>query len=520
MSVPTTQLQVGREYVDPREEEVVAGMIKEMEVQLNKLYKDKKMLRQIHTKMHGCVKAAFIVEPGLPDELKVGVFAEPRKYNAWVRFSSANTKPRSDKKNDVRGIAIKLLGVPGEKILPDEEFKNTQDFLLMSSETYFSKSIVAFSPTLAAFTSENKLKLALYILNPAHWKILKKVQASMIPCDNPIAIPYWSTQPYRFGGPDTAVKYALEPSPKNHVVIANKTDYDFLRVNLAQTLNNNEIDFDFFIQFQTNADTMPVEDPTIPWPSPKIKVATLKIIPQSFDSNAQTAFGENLSYNIWHSLPVHRPLGSFNRGRGKIYESMAKFRHERNGERIVEPQDTHDFLYTSHRATVPDAIAEIPASGTLQRTAEIIVDCNKEKAFRYISGGSHLSHWLKTSGPIAGEKKVEVIQGPYSKPGATRKVVFKNGDSVVEELLSHNAFANYSYQVTQFSSFFKNLTDKAYARVWFDTVNDKTRIRWTYYFTYKNASSRVVIALFLLLFYKKFMQHALDAAKRDMEKEG
>jgi hypothetical protein len=139
MSTPTINKQIGREYISADEDSITAAMVKEMEDQVKRMYEDKKMLRQVHTKMHGCVKAEFIVEPDLPKELKVGVFRESKSYHAWVRFSNGNTQPQADKKKDIRGIAIKLLGVPGEKLLNDESDEPTQDFLLMSSETFFFK---------------------------------------------------------------------------------------------------------------------------------------------------------------------------------------------------------------------------------------------------------------------------------------------------------------------------------------------------------------------------------------------
>ena len=64
---------------------------------------------------------------------------------------------------------------------------------------------------------------------------------------------------------------------------------------------------------------MPVEDPTVEWTAPWQKVATIRIPPQSFDSPEQMAFGENLSFTPWHTLPEHRPLGGVNRARKRIY---------------------------------------------------------------------------------------------------------------------------------------------------------------------------------------------------------
>src|SRR5688500_18995339 len=111
----TAPKKIGTEYLSPSEDRIAAGMINELTSQLDRLYSDKFMLRQIHTKMHGCVRAWFVVEEDLPDNFRVGVFSIPRTFHAWVRFSNANTIPRPDKKKDVRGIAIKLMGVTGEK---------------------------------------------------------------------------------------------------------------------------------------------------------------------------------------------------------------------------------------------------------------------------------------------------------------------------------------------------------------------------------------------------------------------
>ena len=61
---------------------------------------------------------------GLPADLAVGLFAEARAYDAWVRFSNASPTPRSDKIGDARGMAIKIVGVAASR-------SGTQDFLMI-----------------------------------------------------------------------------------------------------------------------------------------------------------------------------------------------------------------------------------------------------------------------------------------------------------------------------------------------------------------------------------------------------
>ncbi len=516
-NTPTKKL--GAEYITAAEDAIIKGMVDEMEAQMERMYADKKMLRQIHTKMHGCVKGTFQIEDNLPEDLRVGVFKNEQTYPCWVRFSNSSTVPKHDKKKDVRGIAIKVMGVEGDKIINDEAHYKTQDFLLMSSETFFSKNLKEFGKTMKAFTSGSKLKILLYVLNPLHWKLIGKVAKTNIKCQNPAAIPYWSTQPYQFGTANRAVKYFVKPVDTNHVVTSNTCDFDYLRYNLAQTLNNYEVKYEFFVQFQTNADTMPIEDPTVPWDSQFVKLATLTIPPQLFDSNKQWEYGENLSFNPWHSLPAHRPLGGFNRARRRAYEVMSKYRHKHNHMELYEPTNTNDIT----SGNVPplktsDVISgHIHGSNWLSKCAEVTVDCSKETAFKFISGNSELPSWLRKSGPIHGAVLVEVMKGPYDFPGATRKVIFDNGDTIIEQLIDYNPYANYAYSVTEFSNFFKHLTNKAYGQVWFNTVNDNTYIKWKYTFTGKNIFASLFIWLFLQVAYKKFMQQSLNYAKQSIE---
>src|ERR1700754_4894157 len=44
--------------------------------------------RAAHAKAHCCVKAEVGLIEDLPAELRVGVFAAPRTYDAWIRFSN------------------------------------------------------------------------------------------------------------------------------------------------------------------------------------------------------------------------------------------------------------------------------------------------------------------------------------------------------------------------------------------------------------------------------------------------
>jgi hypothetical protein len=155
---------------------------------------------------------------------------------------------------------------------------------------------------------------------------------------NPLQMRYWSTTPYLFGR--TAVKYSAIPRVINSADPASSAGPDFLRDAMICQLSQHEAFFDFTVQLQKNAQSMPIEDPGKEWreaESPFRKVATIRILQQEFDSEAQRTFGENLSYTPWHGLPAHRPLGGINRARKIVYDAISIFRHARNGVPRREP---------------------------------------------------------------------------------------------------------------------------------------------------------------------------------------
>lgn len=296
-------------------------------------------------------------------------------------------------------------------------------------------------------------------------------------------------------------------------MIENEKDDDYLRVNMAQTLNSHEGEFDFCVQFQTDADKMPIEDPTVPWDSPYIKLATLSIPPQEFDTREQMEFGDSLSFNSWHSLPVHRPLGGFNRVRKRVYEALSRYRHKRNHEPVFEPKDSPDFLNTHHQPGNAAKDYPVPSKGVKKAIASVLVDCDKKTAFKYISSSKELPNWLKKYGKISGARSATVVKGPYDHDGAIRKVDFESGDSVQEELIHFDPWVSYAYRVTGFTNFFRKLTDAAYGELWFDRYGDRTRITWMYAYTYKNIFAGAFIWIFNALVFRKFMQKGLERAR-------
>lgn len=322
-------LELGKEYPIYGEERFIYDMALDLRAQLERLYGPGDTRRQAHPKQHGLLRASFVIEPDLPPDLRVGVFARAVTFPAWIRFSNFNTKPQPDIKKDVRGMAIKLVDVPGEKLLPSAIDGSAQDFLLVSNETFLAKNVKQFHGLVKALTG-GRAKLARYALNPLHWPVLARARGEFIRPGNLLQIPYWSTTPYQFGDQSRAVKYHVRPRDTQQDPIPRKPSPWYLREAMIRTLREKEVWFDFMVQFQEDPHKMPTEDPTRRWKSPFVKLATLHIPKQDFTAQEQLTLGQNLSFSPWHSLPAHRPLGGFNRARRAIYHTMYQFRTQRN----------------------------------------------------------------------------------------------------------------------------------------------------------------------------------------------
>ena len=68
-------------------------------------------------------------------------------------------------------------------------------------------------------------------------------------------------------------------------------------------------------------------------------VARIRVKPQPAWSEARAAVVDDaMAFSVWHGLEAHRPLGSIMRLRRQAYEMSAKFRAERNGVAVEEPQ--------------------------------------------------------------------------------------------------------------------------------------------------------------------------------------
>ena len=327
----------------PGEDAITAGIRDAMAQYTKREYAGRIAERAGNTKTYGVVRAEFTVLEGIPLVYKHGIFAQPKSYPAWIRFGGPGpASPPDIADSGILSIGIKLMGVLGTKLLDDE--KATQDFTGISCPTFTTPNIV-----------ENlKLQKQIYARTPVFYFInpldshfgdmtMQGIYARMN--RSPLEVRYWSCVPYLLGE-GQAMKYSVSPTSGLKTKIPWNPPDDWLRQSMAQTLSRTGVEFDFSIQLQTNHKRMPIEDASIEWPerlSPFVTVAKIKIPKQEFTSEGQTKFARELSYNPWHCIAEHRPLGNQNRARYLLYSELSRLRQSMNNEPHIEPNGTEQF---------------------------------------------------------------------------------------------------------------------------------------------------------------------------------
>jgi hypothetical protein len=327
----------------PGEEDATRGVIEAMSEFLRQTYPHPPVERAGNTKTYGVVRAEFTVPPDLPGELRRGIFATSATYRAWVRFAGPGPRTPPDiRDNGILSIGVKLMGVPGPKLSDDE--RSTQDFTGISAPTFTT-------PTVLENVKLQRASLAgwpvLYFLGPRDSHLADALMQGLYARTqrNPLAARYWSCSSYLLGE-GQAMHYSLVPRSPERTPVPWNPPPDYLREAMAATLARREAEFEFRIQLQRDARRMPIEHDGALWPerlSPFVPAATLRIPAQSFDSPAQLAFARNLSYNPWHALPEHRPLGNQNRARKAIYLELSRLRQAMGGDAHVEPTGDEVF---------------------------------------------------------------------------------------------------------------------------------------------------------------------------------
>jgi hypothetical protein len=343
---PNEHLALAEERLLPDEDAHVASVIASFQTQARLLWKPGGVERGGNTKTHGIVRGEFIVHDRIPLEFRHGIYAQPRTYRAWVRFSGPGPYITPDI-DDVgfMSISIKLMGVPGPKLMDDEKF--TLDMFAVSTPTFVTPDIEANTRLQVASVKNTPL---LYFINRQRSHVLDLIMQSLWTKtqSSPFEAPYFSCVPYLLGE-GQAMQYSIWPTSARRTPVPHlpfRPPDDYLRQAMVTALAAGPVDMDVRLQRQTDSHLMPIENNAVLWPeslSPRVSVATLRLFRQTFDSPAQMAFAKRLSYNPWHTIAEHRPLGNQNRARRRMYAELSAARQSMNHAPHVEPTGDEVF---------------------------------------------------------------------------------------------------------------------------------------------------------------------------------
>jgi hypothetical protein len=285
------------------------------------------MQRGFHAKAHGCVAAQFNLLPERDARTRFGLFsgrlAQGKvSWPAWVRFSNAVGWRQSDNELDARGMAVKVLGVPGKK-LSDEEAE-TQDFLMTNSPTPVGGDAVDFM----AFADANaRGQISGLGFAVTHAKRGAQALMGTTPIASAVAETYWSGGAFHLGA-HQAIKFLAKPCATDHARNPAGAGAEGLRADLKAAAAEGFC-FRLYVQFQSDAFRTPIEDAAREWSeldSPPVPVAEITVPPQTLDDPARDRFCEKLSFNPWHALPAHQPMGHINRARKYVYGASNAYR--------------------------------------------------------------------------------------------------------------------------------------------------------------------------------------------------
>ena len=307
-------------------------------------------VRASFAKSFALLDAELTVLSDLSPELAQGLFAQAAVYPVTMRMSTAPGDVLPDNISTARGLALKVSDVKGKR-LPGSEAHTTQDFIFVDAPFFFNSNLATLLQSLAAFgATTDKLEGTKKVISTVMRGVetamesvglessLVKHAGGQLPV-HPLGDTYNTQAPILYG-PYMAKLRLVPLSPEVRALMNQKIELsddhpDLLREETIEFFAKNSAEFELQVQLSVDAKKMPLEDPSMEWPeklSPFIAVARLRIPPQvAWSEDKSKSIDDGMSFNPWHSLAAHRPLGAIMRGRKAVYPTSAEFRAKFNG---------------------------------------------------------------------------------------------------------------------------------------------------------------------------------------------
>jgi hypothetical protein len=279
--------------------------------------------RGLHAKAQLGVAATFEVLDGLPDWARVGLAEKPASYRAWVRWSNGSGMRQHDKKGDVRGMAVKVIGVDGKKVIPGMEDARTQDFLCINQPVFAVRNADEFISLVKAI--QNPLLALPRLIGALGFgralSILSRAPKSLNVKITSLAwTPYYTAAPLSWG--QAAVRCSFQPQLAVDPSVERGESATYLGDEMTARVQKGAVVYDFCIQPYENETTTPIEDHSIEWKTPWLTVGRLTVgqqDPKSAEGQKISEQIEKVAFDPWHARVEHRPLGNVMRARNHAY---------------------------------------------------------------------------------------------------------------------------------------------------------------------------------------------------------
>jgi hypothetical protein len=317
-------------------------------------------LRDAHAKSHGILTGELRVEPDLPEHLAQGLFAAPRSYPVIVRFSTLPGDLRSDRVPAPRGMAIKVIGVDGPRAIDDGA--TTQDFLLVNHPTLPFGTVGEYAKLRKLLEREPRqsdlhqrvvrlaARVAVRVLTRLGLPPPAAVEGLATANDHILGETFHSMAALRHGDHVAKISAAPRSAEVRALIgrpVGRRAGDSALRDLVADFFARHSAEYELRAQLCVDVDRMPIEDASVLWPeqlSPHHRVAVLYLPAQDSYSDARRRYADDiLSFNPWHAMEAHRPLGSIMRSRRAAYQRSSEFRHTVNGVREQEPSSIDEL---------------------------------------------------------------------------------------------------------------------------------------------------------------------------------
>ena len=343
------------EDVKPDEADVVRQLNETFDTILETTAKDYGHAeRAVHAKSHGIIEGTLTIDADLPPELAQGLFATPGEHKVFLRLSTNPGDILDDAISLPRGLAMKVLDVPGER-LPGAE-GSTQDFVMVNATAFQAKSADAFLGNLKLLAkttdvAEGGKKMLSAVLRGVNGALSAVgIESAAIrtlggaPNVDPLGETYYSATPFRYG--DHIAKFSLKPvapglRERTGAIIDTSGNRDAIRATVREEMQRMDGEWEFRVQLARDPQRQPVEDATVEWDEAEAPFARVGVVraraQDSWDADRVAAVDEGMRFSVWTGLAAHQPLGNINRARRDTYRHSAEFRARANGCPIHEP---------------------------------------------------------------------------------------------------------------------------------------------------------------------------------------